>query len=66
MFRGSQISSVVILFLLTVHTKQAVTFVDAIRADGQAVTGRERFDFSGENRVTGRLCLQAKATHLRQ
>ena len=54
MFRGSQISSVGILFLLTVQTNEPVIFVDALRADGRVVTERERLDFFEETRVTGR------------
>ena len=60
MFRGFQISSVGILFLLTVQTNESVIFVNVLRADGQVATERERLDFSEETRVTGRLLSAGK------
>ena len=48
MFRGSQVNLVMITFRLTVQIDQAETFADELRADGQVITGFERFDFSGE------------------
>lgn len=61
MLRGSQISSVMILFRLTVQTNQAINFVDELGADGQVVTECERSDFSEETRVTGRLLSAGKS-----
>ena len=60
MFRGLQVTSVMIVVCLTVQLNQAVTFADELRADGYVMTDLELFDPSEETRFIGCLFSASK------